>query len=40
MQLCRGLKDVHILEKAVNKNEALLEFRYPMGEFILVCVYK
>lgn len=26
MQLCRDLKDVHILEKAVNKNKASLEF--------------
>lgn len=26
MQLCRDLKDMHILEKAVNKNKASMEF--------------
>ncbi|KAM6059907.1 uncharacterized protein LJ206_014376 isoform 1-T1 [Theristicus caerulescens] len=35
MQLCRDLKDVHILEKAVNKNKASLEFKYPMDSFWL-----
>lgn len=28
MQLCRDLKDVHLLGEAVNKNKALLGFNF------------
>lgn len=40
IQLCRDLKDVHILEKAVNKNKASLEFNLSIQWVSLyLCAY-